>query len=160
MSFLQTFQTIDEDDEEEEDPEFRYLSSDCGIQPSKRNNYGIPKDVIDMFRASSSSSSNEQTTNTLDDVINNRLENVNQNCFSLFTTWKNNGNLSTIEILIMICQKKISDIPKSTRWWTTGYLIYLGSIIHIKYLHLRYSFEIFYNFPNTLFNVHVKNEGK
>lgn len=59
------------DDEEEEDPEFRYLSSDCGIQPSKRNNYGIPKDVIDMFRVSSS-----QSSNTLDDIINNRLEDV------------------------------------------------------------------------------------
>lgn len=71
---------IDEDDEEE-DPEFRYLSSDCGIQPSKRNNYGIPKDVIDMFRASSSTSSNETSDppNTLDDVINNRLENVSSN---------------------------------------------------------------------------------
>lgn len=81
---LTTFQIIDDDDDdEEEDPEFRYLSSDCGIQPSKRNNYGIPKDVIDMFRASSSSTSNEQSSaqppNTLDDVINNRLENVSKN---------------------------------------------------------------------------------
>lgn len=56
--------------EDEEDPEFRYLSSDCGIQPSKRNNYGIPKDVIDMFRVSS------QSSNTLDDIINNRLGDV------------------------------------------------------------------------------------
>lgn len=56
---------------EEEDPEFRYLSSDCGIQPSKRNNYGIPKDVIDMFRVSAS-----QSSNTLDDIINNQLGDV------------------------------------------------------------------------------------
>lgn len=62
-------------DGEEDDPEFRYLSSDCGIQPSKRNNYGIPKDVIDMFR-SSNGKQNESGLNTLDDVINNRLENV------------------------------------------------------------------------------------
>lgn len=75
------FQVIDSS--EEDDPEFRYLNTDCGIQPSKRNNYGIPMDVIDMFRASNtnsndaSNSSNEQTSpNTLDDVINNRLENV------------------------------------------------------------------------------------
>lgn len=69
----------DADDADEEDPEFRYLSSNCGIQPNKRNNYGIPKDVIDMFRPSSSSSddpSTSQSPNTLDDVINNRLENV------------------------------------------------------------------------------------
>lgn len=68
-------------DDEEDDPEFRYLSSDCGIQPNKRNNYGIPKDVIDMFRASSATTdeghSSTQSPNTLDDVINHRLENVN-----------------------------------------------------------------------------------
>lgn len=58
-------------DEDEDDPEFRYLSTDCGIQPSKRNNYGVPKDVIDMFRVSSN-----QSSNTLDDIINNRLEDV------------------------------------------------------------------------------------
>lgn len=68
-----------DDEDEEEDPEFRYLSSNCGIQPNKRNNYGIPKDVIDMFRPSSSSPDDpttSQSPNTLDDVINNRLENV------------------------------------------------------------------------------------
>lgn len=42
--------------DEVDDPEFRYLASDCGIQPSARNNYGIPQDVIDMFKASSSTS--------------------------------------------------------------------------------------------------------
>lgn len=71
-------------EEDEEDPEFRYLSSDCGIQPNKRNNYGIPKDVIDMFRASSSSSNGSSASehpNTLDDVINNRLGDV-RNYFS------------------------------------------------------------------------------
>ncbi|XP_058452926.1 cell division cycle protein 123 homolog [Malaya genurostris] len=48
--------TIDEED----DPEFRYLPEDCGIQPNKRNNYGFPQDVIDMFRSESgpSTSSN------------------------------------------------------------------------------------------------------
>lgn len=69
--------------EGEEDPEFRYLSSDCGIQPSKRNNYGVPRDIIDMFRGSSisniddsSEGSSTQSVNTLDDFINNRLETV------------------------------------------------------------------------------------
>lgn len=71
------------DDDGEEDPEFRYLSSDCGIQPNKRNNYGIPKDVIDMFRASSNSSTEQPTEspNTLDDVISNRLENVSETAY-------------------------------------------------------------------------------
>lgn len=63
-------------EEDVEDPEFRYLSSDCGIQPNKRNNYGVPKDVIDMFQPSASGSSDTPPTNTIDDVINNRLENV------------------------------------------------------------------------------------
>lgn len=36
--------------EEEDDPEFRYLPEDCGIQPNRRNNYGFPQDVIDMFQ--------------------------------------------------------------------------------------------------------------
>lgn len=36
-----------------DDPEFRYLPNDCGIQPSKRNNYGIPIDIIDMFNGNS-----------------------------------------------------------------------------------------------------------
>ncbi|XP_055613298.1 cell division cycle protein 123 homolog [Uranotaenia lowii] len=35
--------------EEEDDPEFRYLPEDCGIQPNRRNNYGFPQDVVDMF---------------------------------------------------------------------------------------------------------------
>lgn len=83
-----------EDSDEEDDPEFRYLSSDCGIQPSKRNNYGIPRDVIDMFRVSGnrareindseapktnesdSGASQPSQPNTIDDVINNRLEQV------------------------------------------------------------------------------------
>lgn len=72
---LNDSEIIHSDDEHEDDPEFRYLNTDCGIQPSKRNNYGIPKDVIDMFRASSSTSTND-TPNTLDDVINNRLGDV------------------------------------------------------------------------------------
>ncbi|CAD7094022.1 unnamed protein product [Hermetia illucens] len=38
---------------ENDDPEFRYLPNDCGIQPSKRNNYGIPIDIIDMFNGNS-----------------------------------------------------------------------------------------------------------
>lgn len=46
---------IDEDaSTDEDDPEFRYLTEDTGIQPSKRNNYGIPKDVIDVYRSGAS----------------------------------------------------------------------------------------------------------
>lgn len=43
------------DDEDPDDPEFRFLASDVGIQPNSRNNYGIPQDVINMFKASSMS---------------------------------------------------------------------------------------------------------
>ena len=54
------------DDEDPDDPEFRYLASDVGIQPNSRNNYGIPQDVISMFKASSNSDadlSGEQLAN-------------------------------------------------------------------------------------------------
>lgn len=72
-------------EEEEDDPEFRYLSSDCGIQPNKRNNYGIPKDVIDMFANPqpdrSETESTDENTNTLNHVINSRLEQVNNEFF-------------------------------------------------------------------------------
>lgn len=64
------------DESEDENPEFRYLSSDCGIQPNKRNNYGIPKDVIDMFGTSQSENIADASTITIDDVINNKLVNV------------------------------------------------------------------------------------
>lgn len=39
----------------EDDPEFRYLSESIGIQPNRRNNFGVPKDIIDMFKSSSNS---------------------------------------------------------------------------------------------------------
>lgn len=54
---------------DEDDPEFRYLFTDCGIQPTQRNNFGIPKDLIDFF-------SEQQSQTTLNDIINLRLENV------------------------------------------------------------------------------------
>jgi len=53
-----------------DDPEIRYLSADCGIQPSKRNNYGVPTDIIDVFKASS-----EEGGNSLNDFLANRLSN-------------------------------------------------------------------------------------
>ncbi|XP_058820477.1 cell division cycle protein 123 homolog [Topomyia yanbarensis] len=55
--------------EEEDDPEFRYLPEDCGIQPNRRNNYGFPQDVIDMFQtangASTSSTGSGEEENDL-----------------------------------------------------------------------------------------------
>uniref|UniRef100_A0AAG5DFP5 Cell division cycle protein 123 homolog n=1 Tax=Anopheles atroparvus TaxID=41427 RepID=A0AAG5DFP5_ANOAO len=36
--------------EEEDDPEFRYLPNDCGIQPIKRNVYGFPQDFRNFFQ--------------------------------------------------------------------------------------------------------------
>lgn len=44
-------EAADGDGDVEDDPEFRYMSEDTGIQPSKRNNYGIPKDVVDVYRS-------------------------------------------------------------------------------------------------------------
>lgn len=55
----------------DDDPEIRYLSADCGIQPRKSNNYGVPSDIIDVFKASS-----EEGSNTLNDFLANRLSNV------------------------------------------------------------------------------------
>ncbi|KAG4067306.1 hypothetical protein HA402_000297 [Bradysia odoriphaga] len=54
-----------------DDPEIRYLSADCGIQPRKSNNYGVPTDIIDVFKASS-----EEGCNTLNDFLASRLSNA------------------------------------------------------------------------------------
>lgn len=61
---------IQTDDEEPDDPEFRYLASDVGIQPNSRNNYGIPQEVINMFKASSNVSD--------DDLTDEQLANMNR----------------------------------------------------------------------------------
>lgn len=52
-SQLNSDDLIRNDDEDPDDPEFRYLANDVGIQPNSRNNYGIPHEVINMFKASS-----------------------------------------------------------------------------------------------------------
>jgi hypothetical protein len=49
--------------EDEDDPEFRYLAADVGIQPTSRNNYGIPQDVINMFKASSNTPDDDELAN-------------------------------------------------------------------------------------------------
>lgn len=33
----------------DDDPEFRYVNEECGIQPTKKLKYGLPTDVIFMF---------------------------------------------------------------------------------------------------------------
>lgn len=68
-SQLHADDVIKSDDEEPDDPEFRYLASDVGIQPTSRNNFGIPQDVINMFKASS---------NVDDDVTEDTLANMNR----------------------------------------------------------------------------------
>uniref|UniRef100_A0A182P4W2 Uncharacterized protein n=1 Tax=Anopheles epiroticus TaxID=199890 RepID=A0A182P4W2_9DIPT len=45
--------------EEEDDPEFRYLPNDCGIQPIKRNVYGFPQDFRNFFQGAASSSNGD-----------------------------------------------------------------------------------------------------
>ena len=43
------------DDEEGDNPEFRYLANnDVGIQPNPRNNYGFPLDMINWFKSNGS----------------------------------------------------------------------------------------------------------
>jgi hypothetical protein len=71
---LQSDELIQTDDEID-DPEFRYLASDVGIQPSARNNYGIPQDVIDMFKASSSTSAelNDRELERLNNLLINQM---------------------------------------------------------------------------------------
>lgn len=69
-SQLQADDLIRTDDEDPDDPEFRYLASDVGIQPNSRNNYGIPLDVISMFKASSN--------NTDRDLNDEQLANMNR----------------------------------------------------------------------------------
>lgn len=67
----------------DDDPEFRYLTTDTGIQPSnKRNNYGIPRDVIDVYQQagnSDSTASDAQSvggSQTLDQLLFENLRNV------------------------------------------------------------------------------------
>lgn len=52
-----------ENDEEPDNPEFRYLADDVGIQPNPRNNYGFPQDMIDMFKANVNGLSDEELQN-------------------------------------------------------------------------------------------------
>lgn len=59
------------DIEGEDDPEFRYLPEDCGIQPNPRNNYGIPHDVINLFQTKSRS---DEGANNVNDLFLNRLQ--------------------------------------------------------------------------------------
>ena len=52
--FLLGDEIINPNDEDESDnPEFRYLDKDVGIQPNPRNNYGFPREMIEMFKSSS-----------------------------------------------------------------------------------------------------------
>lgn len=69
-SQLHADDVIRADEEDPDDPEFRYLASDVGIQPNSRNNYGIPQDVINMFKASSNNSDG--------DLIEGDLANMNR----------------------------------------------------------------------------------
>lgn len=54
-SQLKSDELIENCADDPDNPEFRYLNSDVGIQPTTRNNCGIPQDVIDMFKSNSTS---------------------------------------------------------------------------------------------------------
>lgn len=60
--------------EEEDEPEFRYLPNDCGIQPIKRNVYGFPQDFRNFFQGATSSDSVEGDSNNL---VNRLIEQCN-----------------------------------------------------------------------------------
>lgn len=47
------------DENETDNPEFRYLESNIGIQPNPRNNYGFPHEMVEMFKNSNLSSGDE-----------------------------------------------------------------------------------------------------
>ncbi|XP_053696118.1 cell division cycle protein 123 homolog [Sabethes cyaneus] len=64
--------------EEEDDPEFRYLPEDCGIQPNKRNNYGFPQDVIDMFESTDRPSTSGGTGESSESMIHRLLDKFHQ----------------------------------------------------------------------------------
>jgi D123 len=40
------------DHDESDDPEFRFLVANVGIQPNSKNNYGFPHEMIEMFKSS------------------------------------------------------------------------------------------------------------
>ncbi len=46
---------IDNDEGECDNPEFRYLAENVGIQPNPRNNYGFPQELVEMFKANNES---------------------------------------------------------------------------------------------------------
>lgn len=45
---------LSNDEDECDNPEFRYLAEDVGIQPNPKNNYGFPREIIDVFKANDS----------------------------------------------------------------------------------------------------------
>lgn len=49
------------DEEECDNPEFRYLAENVSIQPHSRNNYGFPHELIEMFKAN-----NQQEVSQID----------------------------------------------------------------------------------------------
>jgi len=73
---LQSDDVIRTIDDDPDDPEFRYLASDVGIQPNSRNNYGIPQDVINMFKASNQSEEelDEQQLVNMNNLIINQMQ--------------------------------------------------------------------------------------
>ena len=65
-------------DDEIDDPEFRYLASDVGIQPNSRNNYGIPHDVINMFKASNPATANNDDDDDDTDITDEQIDGINR----------------------------------------------------------------------------------
>lgn len=48
------------DEDECDNPEFRYLAENVGIQPNPRNNYGFPHELVEMFKASNNNNQQDE----------------------------------------------------------------------------------------------------
>uniref|UniRef100_A0A182W7A0 Uncharacterized protein n=1 Tax=Anopheles minimus TaxID=112268 RepID=A0A182W7A0_9DIPT len=66
--------------EEEDDPEFRYLPNDCGIQPIKRNVYGFPQDFRNFFQGAASSDTNSGGECSAEGDSNNLVNRLIEQC--------------------------------------------------------------------------------
>ncbi|XP_050101138.1 cell division cycle protein 123 homolog [Anopheles aquasalis] len=68
--------TIDEED----DPEFRYLPNDCGIQPIRRNVYGFPQDFRNFFQNVTPSGSGADAEGCAEGESNNLVNRLIEQC--------------------------------------------------------------------------------
>ncbi|XP_053673526.1 cell division cycle protein 123 homolog [Anopheles nili] len=66
--------------DEEDDPEFRYLPNDCGIQPIKRNVYGFPQDFCNFFQNAVPSGGSDGGASSAEGDSNNLINRLIEQC--------------------------------------------------------------------------------